>query len=105
MCIAVVIFAAGRVLVEPSKDVVTSQFAPPDQLAAYFGVSFLALAIGGSAGNYLGGYLYDLAITTNATTLPWLLFASFGLLAAAVTLASTGVRRGKAPRRAEGAKP
>ena len=83
MCGAVIIFAAGRSLVEPSKDVVTTQLAPPDQLAAYFGISFLALAIGGSAGNYLGGWLYDVALTTDATTLPWLTFATIGLIAAA----------------------
>jgi DHA1 family multidrug resistance protein-like MFS transporter len=91
MCGAVVIFAAGRALVEPSKDVVTSQLAPPDQLAAYFGVSFLALAVGGSAGNYLGGFLYDVAIATGASALPWLLFAVFGLLAGTLTLV---LRRG-----------
>ncbi|HET7770369.1 MAG TPA: MFS transporter [Chloroflexota bacterium] len=91
MCTAVTIYAAGRSLVEPSKDVVTTHLAPPNQLAAYFGVSFLALAIGGSTGNYLGGWLYDLSITTGATTLPWLSFAAFGLLAGAITLA---LRRG-----------
>ncbi|MGI8424851.1 MAG: MFS transporter [Chloroflexota bacterium] len=82
-----VVFAAGRALVEPSKDVVTSGLAPPDQLAAYFGVSFLALAVGGSAGNYFGGWLYDVASPSGLTSLPWLLFAAFGLAAGTLTLA------------------
>ena len=85
MCGAVIVFAAGRALVEPSKDVVTSTLAPPEQLAAYFGISFLALAVGGSAGNYLGGWLYDLAVETGASAVPWLSFVLFGVLAGGLT--------------------
>src|SRR3712207_9195956 len=47
------------IFVEPTKDVATSAMAPPESLAAYFGVSFLSLAAGGSLGNWAGGWLFD----------------------------------------------
>jgi DHA1 family multidrug resistance protein-like MFS transporter len=81
---AVVVFAAGRALVEPTKDVLTASMAPESGLAAYFGVAFLALAVGGSAGNFAGGWLYDVASSGGGPfALPWLVFALVGLSAAA----------------------
>lgn len=82
MIVAVVIFAAGRALVEPTKDAVTASMARPEALASYFGVSFLALAFGGSAGNYAGGWLFDVATATGLYPLPWIVFACTGLLIA-----------------------
>jgi DHA1 family multidrug resistance protein-like MFS transporter len=83
MLAAVVIFAAGRALAEPMRDVTTAALAPPHALAAYFGISYLALAVGGSAGNYLGGWLFDLSSATGLHALPWILFAVFGATVAA----------------------
>jgi MFS transporter, DHA1 family, multidrug resistance protein len=82
-----VTFAAGRALVEPMKDVVTAALAPPDELAAAYGFAFLALAVGGSLGNYAGGWLFDYATATGRFALPWALFAAFGALAGAALLA------------------
>jgi DHA1 family multidrug resistance protein-like MFS transporter len=79
MLVSAVVFAAGRALAEPAKDVVTAAMAPQESLACYFGVAFLALAFGGSAGNYVGGWLFDLATATGASALPWVLFAVLGL--------------------------
>jgi len=79
---SMVVFAAGRVLADPAKDVVIASLAPAGSLAAFFGVSFLALAVGGSIGNYLGGWLYDVATLTGRLGLPWLTFACFGALTA-----------------------
>jgi len=79
---SMVVFAAGRVLADPAKDVVIASLAPAGSLAAFFGVSFLALAVGGSIGNYLGGWLYDVATLTGRHDLPWLTFACFGALTA-----------------------
>ena len=87
MAAAVIVFAAGRALVEPAKDTVTAAMAPPGALAAYFSVAFLALAVGGSAGNYAGGWLFDLASACGAHALPWLVFAGAGLGIAAGLLA------------------
>ncbi len=88
MAAGIVIFAAGRSLAEPTKDTVTSTMAPPDQLAAYFGVSFLGLALGGSAGNYAGGWLSDVAAATGLLSLPFLVFLVFGAAAGLLTLAA-----------------
>ena len=82
MSASMVVFAAGRALAEPAKDVVVAALAPAGSLAAFFGVAFLALAVGGSTGNYLGGWLYDVATLTGWHSLPWLIFASFGVLVA-----------------------
>ena len=79
MAASMVVFAAGRALVEPMKDVVTAELAPPDALGVFFGVSFLALAVGGSVGNYLGGWLFDVATASGRYVLPWIAFALAGL--------------------------
>jgi MFS transporter, DHA1 family, multidrug resistance protein len=97
---AVVVFAAGRALAEPMRDVATADLAPPHALAAYFGISYLALAAGGSAGNYLGGWLFDLATATGLHALPWLCFTLFGLAMAAGLLRFA---RAADPTRAAGA--
>jgi DHA1 family multidrug resistance protein-like MFS transporter len=89
MCLGIVVFAAGRALVEPTKDVVTSELAPPESLAAYFGVSFLALAVGGSIGNYAGGWLYDVATALTLPALPWVVFFVLGAAVAMLLRAAT----------------
>ncbi|HEX2185944.1 MAG TPA: MFS transporter, partial [Chloroflexota bacterium] len=83
MVASMVVFAAGRALVEPMKDVVTAAFAPPEALAAFFGLAFLSLAVGGSAGNYLGGWLFDVATASGRHAIPWIAFALLGLAVAA----------------------
>ena len=75
-------FAVGRVVVEPIKDTLTANMADPSGLAAYFGFGFLALAVGGTAGNYLGGWLMDLALAPSLVALPWVTFAVIGLVSA-----------------------
>ena len=77
------VFAIGRVVVEPIKDTLTAELADPSGLAAYFGFGFLALAVGGTAGNYLGGWLMDLALAPDLRALPWATFALVGLVSAA----------------------
>ena len=79
----VFVYAVGRVVVEPIKDAVTSKLAAPGAQAAYFGFGFLALAIGGSLGNYLGGWLMDASSAPSLALLPWLVFLGVGLASAA----------------------
>lgn len=75
-CVA--LFSVGSLLVQPTQQSVTAAFADPRALGSYFGLSALALAIGGGAGNYAGGRLYDLAAQWHTFALPWLLFATVG---------------------------
>ncbi len=69
--------------VPPQGMRLTSKLAAPGAQAAYFGFGFLALAIGGSLGNYLGGWLMDLSSAPGLALLPWLVFLGIGLVSAA----------------------
>lgn len=75
-------FAVGRVLVEPTKDSITAGMASSGAAAAYFGFGFLALAFGGTAGNYLGGWLMDVSAAPALASVPWITFAVVGLVGA-----------------------
>jgi DHA1 family multidrug resistance protein-like MFS transporter len=79
----VLVYAVGRVAFEPIRDALTAKLAPPSARAAYFGFGFLALAFGGSLGNYVGGWLMDLAAAPALALLPWLVFGGVGVLSAA----------------------
>ena len=79
----VFVYAVGRVAVEPIRDTLTSKLAAPGAQAAYCGFGFLALAIGGSLGNYLGGWLMDASAAPELALLPWLVFLAVGLVSAA----------------------
>lgn len=78
----VMIFSIGALLVQPVQQTVTAAMADPQAFGAYFGFGALALAFGGGAGNYLGGWLYDLARRWSEPGLPWLVFCAVGLLVA-----------------------
>jgi DHA1 family multidrug resistance protein-like MFS transporter len=81
LMIAVAIFSIGGLLGQPSMQAVTAKLANPAALGAYFGVGMYALAIGGSLGNFLGGYLYGLGDRLDAPAMPWLIFGTVGALA------------------------
>jgi DHA1 family multidrug resistance protein-like MFS transporter len=76
--ISVFFFALGTVLVMPNSYTVTASLANPAARGAYFGVSSLALALGGGFGHIVGGMLMDWATRFNQPTLPWLTFALIG---------------------------
>jgi DHA1 family multidrug resistance protein-like MFS transporter len=61
---------------------VTANLANPIALGSYFGVSSLALAIGGGMGNLSGGLLYDIGRSLAFPELPWLVFMLVGLASA-----------------------
>ncbi|MDQ3927715.1 MAG: MFS transporter, partial [Chloroflexota bacterium] len=65
----------------PSQQTVAANLANPAALGSYFGVSSLALAIGGGVGNLSGGLLYDLGQQLAFPELPWLVFCLVGLAA------------------------
>lgn len=80
LCVA--LFSAGALLAAPSQQTVAAAFANPAALGSYFGVNALALAIGGSLGNYSGGLLYGLGRQYAHPELPWFTFGAVGALAA-----------------------
>lgn len=99
----VVIFALGSMLVQPTQQTVTATMSNPQTYGSYFGFNALALAFGGSIGNYSGGWLVDTAAQIRMPMLPWIvfsgvgLFVSFGLL----LLDRSLLRRERAALRAE----
>lgn len=79
-CVA--LFALGSILVQPMQQTVMASLAHPSAMGLYFGFGALALAFGGGLGNFAGGWLYDTALRINFPPLPWLVFATVGVLVA-----------------------
>lgn len=90
---AIFFFSLGTVLVMPNAQTVIADMADPRARGAFFGLSSLALAVGGGIGHVTGGSLVDLAMALDMPALPWLLFAAVGLLAALGLAAFTTVRQ------------
>lgn len=80
LCVAV--FSIGALLAMPSHQTVTASYANPAALGSYFGVSSLALAIGGGLGNVTGGFLYDWGLQVQMPSIIWLVACAVGLAAA-----------------------
>ena len=83
--VGVGVFTLGQMLTLPTANAIASGYAPEGAVASYFGVQGLAFAIGGMAGNTLGGLLYTVAAGSGpASILPWFVFLAWGLVLAAV---------------------
>ncbi|WP_180953656.1 MDR family MFS transporter [Bacillus sp. T33-2] len=52
-------YAVGIMLVEPTSYEYTSELAPPQFSASYFGFSLLAMAIGGGISQGVGGWIFE----------------------------------------------
>jgi DHA1 family multidrug resistance protein-like MFS transporter len=76
LVICVIVFSLGALLIQPTQQTVTAA------LGSYFGVSSLALALGGGLGNFSGGLLYGMGQQYHAPALPWLVFCAVGASAA-----------------------
>ena len=76
----VVIYALGRLVVEPTTALLVSEYATDQTLASYFGFSSLALGIGGAFGNFAGGWLFDYGTTIGQPGLCWWFFGLVGLV-------------------------
>ena len=75
----VVLYALGRLVVEPMIAVLVSDYATESTLASYFGFSSLAMGFGGVFGSFLGGFLYDLGRQNNLPGLCWWFFGMLGV--------------------------
>jgi DHA1 family multidrug resistance protein-like MFS transporter len=76
----VIIFTLGTLLATPTQQSITANLADPRALGSYFGISSLALAIGGGLGNVAGGLLTDFARRVSQPALPWLTYALIGFV-------------------------
>lgn len=77
----VVVMSLAGMLVRPNDYQMIIGMAPRDSLASYYGFSALAMALGGSGGQFLGGRLTDLAQSTGLPWLPWVCFAAIAAVA------------------------
>ncbi len=80
---SVVVFSLGALIVLPTQQSVLASLANPAALGSYFGISSLSLAFGGALGSWSGGILYGIGQQRNQPSLPWLTFATVGILATA----------------------
>lgn len=75
----IVIYAVGRLFADPTQQTVTAQLADESVRAAYFGFGMLGLAVGGSTGQFIGGWLFDVGQSIQLPALPWIVCAVVGL--------------------------
>ena len=81
LCIAG--FSIGNLIATANQSTVIAGMAQPDARGSYFGMSALALAIGGSAGNLIGSALYGASTTNGHPAVPWLIIGGVGALSTA----------------------
>lgn len=80
-CIA--LFSIGNLIATANQSTVIAGMARPDARGSYFGMSALALAIGGSLGNLLGSALYGASTSNGQPALPWLIIGGVGAVSTA----------------------
>jgi DHA1 family multidrug resistance protein-like MFS transporter len=78
VCIAC--FSIGNLIATANQSTVIAGMAQPDARGSYFGVSAIALAVGGSLGNLIGSALYGAATTNGMPAAPWLIIGGTGAL-------------------------
>lgn len=79
-CVA--LYSLGTMIMYPSQQTLTAQFAPPALVGSYFGFSAISLGAGGAVGSMLGGLLVDAGNSLHFPPLPWLTLAGIGLMTA-----------------------
>ena len=81
VCIAV--FSIGNLISTANQSTVIAGMALPEARGSYFGMSALALALGGSAGNLIGSALYGASTANDTPAVPWLIIGGVGALSTA----------------------
>jgi DHA1 family multidrug resistance protein-like MFS transporter len=76
-----IFFTIGEVIIFPTIDNLTSNFAPPHLLGSYFGFISFGWGLGSLIGNSTGGFLYNYFIKIEMISYFWWIFAiiSIGL--------------------------
>ncbi|MDJ0276242.1 MFS transporter [Sphingomonas sp. 2R-10] len=77
--VAVAVFSFGTLLTRPTQQTITAGLADRNALGTFLGFNSLAMAVGGGIGNFLGGWMFDIAGRIATPMLPWLVFASVAL--------------------------
>lgn len=77
VCIA--LFSIGNSVALANQNIVIAARARPEARGSYFGVSSIAIAFGGSLGNFFGSALYGASLDSSAVGVPWLVIGSIGI--------------------------
>lgn len=76
------LYALGTMIAVPNLVDMVPRFAPKEHVGAYYGFNGYSLAIGGSVGQFVGGWVYDTSLKLQASWLPWTICLAIGLLVA-----------------------
>jgi DHA1 family multidrug resistance protein-like MFS transporter len=76
-------FSIGNLIATANQSTVIAGMAQPDARGSYFGVSAIALAVGGSLGNLVGSALYGASTTNGLPAVPWLVIGGVGAISTA----------------------
>jgi len=82
LLVCVAVFSIGNLVSLPNQSTVIAALAKPQARGSYFGVSAMALAMGGSLGNFIGSALYGASIEATQPARPWLIIGIVGLSSA-----------------------
>jgi DHA1 family multidrug resistance protein-like MFS transporter len=82
MLVSVALFSLGNLVALTNQNTVIAGQARAEARGSYFGVSAMALALGGGLGNFLGSTLYGESLRLAMPALPWLVMGAVGLAAA-----------------------
>lgn len=78
----VFLYALGTMIAVPNMVDMVPRFAPRELVGAYYGFNGYSLAIGGSVGQFVGGWVYDASQRMEWEWLPWTLCLLVGVLVA-----------------------
>lgn len=76
------LIALGMLIAKPGVLALTVDLADQRALGSYLGMNALSIGIGGAAGSFGGGALYDLGDRFEVAALPWIVFAGLSALTA-----------------------
>ncbi len=76
------LYALGTMIAVPNLVDMVPRFAPREHVGAYYGFNGYSLAVGGSIGQFVGGWVYDTSVRLHAAWLPWTICLLVGVLVA-----------------------
>lgn len=76
------LYALGTMIAVPNLVDMVPRFAHKEHVGAYYGFNGYSLAIGGSIGQFVGGWVYDISLLLHAAWLPWTLCLLVGVVVA-----------------------
>lgn len=80
LLVCVIVFSIGEMLVLPTMNTVVADLGRNGNIGTLYGFFMMSSGIGGSLGNYLGGWAIALAVHYQMPSMPWLFFGAIGTI-------------------------